>query len=118
LTSNYGSRRDPFTGGRTFTRGSTSDQSRPARAGHGQWPRRDSQPHGNYGNLVVIEHGFGLVTKYGHLSRFGVTIGQQVSRGDVVGYVGSTGRSTSPHLHYEIWMNDQLMNPMRLLGSR
>jgi murein DD-endopeptidase MepM/ murein hydrolase activator NlpD len=73
---------------------------------------------GNYGNLVVIDHGFGIVTKYGHLSRFSVTNGQQVNRGDVLGHVGSTGRSTSPHLHYEIWVNDKLTNPMRLLGPR
>jgi murein DD-endopeptidase MepM/ murein hydrolase activator NlpD len=73
---------------------------------------------GNYGNLVVLDHGFGIVTKYGHLARFGVTQGQQVNRGDVLGYVGSTGRSTSPHLHYEIWVNEKLTNPMRLLGPR
>ena len=66
---------------------------------------------GNYGNLVVVDHGFGIVTKYGHLSRFGVMDGQQINRGDVLGYVGSTGRSTSPHLHYEIWVNDQLDQP-------
>jgi murein DD-endopeptidase MepM/ murein hydrolase activator NlpD len=119
LTSYYGNRRDPFTGGRNFHPGldisATPGQpvvatanGRVVTAGH----------NGNYGNLVVIEHGFGLTTKYGHLARFGVMNGQQVSRGDVIGYVGSTGRSTSPHLHYEIWMNDQLMNPMRLLGSR
>jgi murein DD-endopeptidase MepM/ murein hydrolase activator NlpD len=58
------------------------------------------------------------VTKYGHLSRFKVMTGQQVNRGDIIGYVGSTGRSTSPHLHYEVWVNDKLTNPMRLLGPR
>jgi murein DD-endopeptidase MepM/ murein hydrolase activator NlpD len=73
---------------------------------------------GNYGNLVVIDHGYGIVTKYGHLSRFNVMNGQQVNRGDIIGYVGSTGRSTSPHLHYEVWVNDKLTNPMRLLGPR
>ena len=73
---------------------------------------------GNYGNLVVVDHGFGIVTKYGHLSRFAVMRGQQINRGDVIGYVGSTGRSTSPHLHYEIWINGQLTNPLRLLGPR
>jgi murein DD-endopeptidase MepM/ murein hydrolase activator NlpD len=96
LTSAFGSRRDPFTAGTVVT----------------------ATNSGNYGNLVVIDHGFGIVTKYGHLSRFGVTSGRQVNRGEVLGYVGSTGRSTSPHLHYEIWVNDKLTNPMRLLGPR
>jgi murein DD-endopeptidase MepM/ murein hydrolase activator NlpD len=119
LTSDYGNRRDPFTGGRNFHPGldiSTNHGQPVLATANGRVVT--SSHNGNYGNLVVIEHGFDLVTKYGHLSRFSVTVGQQVSRGDVIGYVGSTGRSTSPHLHYEIWMNDQLMNPMRLLGSR
>ena len=73
---------------------------------------------GNYGNLVVVDHGFGITTKYGHLSRFAVMNGQEVRRGAVIGSVGSTGRSTSPHLHYEIWVNGQLTNPLRLLGPR
>ena len=68
--------------------------------------------------MVVIDHGFGIVTKYGHLSRFAVMNGQQVNRGDTIGFVGSTGRSTSSHLHYEIWVNGKLTNPMRLLASR
>ena len=75
-------------------------------------------PSGGYGNMVVLDHGFGIVTKYGHLSRFAVITGQRVKRGDVIGYVGTTGRSTSPHLHYEIWMNGQLTNPLRLLAQR
>ncbi len=74
--------------------------------------------NGDYGNLVVLEHGFGIVTRYGHLSRFAVMAGQQVSRGDVIGFVGSTGRSTGSHLHYEIWVNGKLINPMRLLADR
>ena len=73
-------------------------------------------PNGAYGNLVVIEHGFGITTRYGRLSRFAVKAGEHLNRGDVVGFVGSTGRATSPHLHYEIWMNGQLTNPMRLLA--
>ena len=71
---------------------------------------------GNYGNLVIIDHGFGITTRYGHLSRFGVSNGQRISRGDVIGYVGSTGRSTSPHLHYEILVNGKLINPLNLLA--
>ena len=67
---------------------------------------------------VEIDHGFGITTRYGHLSRFGVTPGRTVHRGDIVGYVGSTGRSTSPHLHYEILLNGQLTNPMKLLAGQ
>jgi murein DD-endopeptidase MepM/ murein hydrolase activator NlpD len=74
--------------------------------------------NGSYGNLVVIDHGYGITTRYGHLSRFAVSDGQQIHRGDVIGYVGSTGRSTSSHLHYEILVNGQLTNPMKLLAGR
>ena len=65
-----------------------------------------------------MTHGFGLVTRYSHLSRYAVSAGQQVKRGDVIGYVGSTGRSTSPHLHYEVLVNGQLTDPLRLLAGR
>ena len=75
-------------------------------------------PSGSYGNLVEIDHGFGITTRYGHLSRFSVTPGRTVHRGELVGYVGSTGRSTSPHLHYEILLNGQLTNPMKLLAGQ
>ena len=73
--------------------------------------------NGAYGNMVTLDHGFGIVTKYGHLSRIAVSAGQQVKRGDVIGYVGSTGRSTGSHLHYEIWMNGRLTDPMTLLAQ-
>lgn len=119
LTSSFGNRRDPFTGGRDFHPGLdiSANHGDPVLApAAGTVAAADAT--GNYGNLVVLDHGFGIVTKYGHLARFGVTQGQQVNRGDVLGYVGSTGRSTSPHLHYEIWVNEKLTNPMRLLGPR
>jgi murein DD-endopeptidase MepM/ murein hydrolase activator NlpD len=64
---------------------------------------------------VVIRHDFGLSTRYGHLSRFNVQIGASVKRGDTIGYVGSTGRSTGAHLHYEILANGKLLNPLQLL---
>jgi murein DD-endopeptidase MepM/ murein hydrolase activator NlpD len=67
--------------------------------------------------MVTLDHGFGIITKYGHLSRIGVMADQAVKRGDVIGYVGSTGRSTGAHLHYEIWMNGRLTNPMALLAQ-
>lgn len=119
LTSPFGNRRDPFNGGSDFHPGLdiAADHGDPVLAPAAGTVSNASMA-GNYGNLVVIDHGFGIVTKYGHLSRFGVVPGQQINRGDVLGYVGSTGRSTSSHLHYEIWVNDKLTNPMRLLGPR
>ena len=75
-----------------------------------------AQYTGNFGNLVVIDHGFGIGTRYGHLSRFSVGEGQRIRKGDTLGYVGSTGRSTSPHLHYELLLNGRQTNPLRLLG--
>jgi murein DD-endopeptidase MepM/ murein hydrolase activator NlpD len=118
LTSAFGGRRDPFTGDRSFHPGLDISASygdpvlAPATGTISVYPKS-----GNYGNLVVLDHGYGIVTKFGHLSRFAVTNGQQVNRGDIIGYVGSTGRSTSPHLHYEIWVNGKLTNPMRLLAK-
>jgi len=119
LTSSFGNRRDPFTGGSDFHPG--LDIS----ANHGDQVLSPATGtvsmagwNGSYGNMVVIDHGYGIITKFGHLSRIGVMNGQQVNRGDVIGFVGSTGRSTSSHLHYEIWVNGKLTNPMRLLASR
>ncbi len=119
LTSSFGNRRDPFSGGRDFHPGLdiSANYGDPVLA-PAAGLITNASASGNYGNLVVIDHGFGIVTKYGHLSRFGVMNGQEISRGDVLGYVGSTGRSTSPHLHYEIWINDKNTNPMRLLGPK
>jgi len=64
-----------------------------------------------YGQLVVIDHGGGLTTRYGHLSHIDASVGQNITRGDVVGRVGSSGRSTGPHLHYEIRINDEPVDP-------
>ncbi len=119
LSSGYGGRRDPFTGNADFHPG--LDISSPQ--GHKVLAPADgvvssAGSSGNYGNLIVLDHSFGIVTKYGHLSRFAVSPGQRVERGNVIGYVGTTGRSTSPHLHYEIWMNGRLTNPLRLLAQR
>jgi murein DD-endopeptidase MepM/ murein hydrolase activator NlpD len=70
---------------------------------------------GGYGRAIVLEHGHGIATRYGHLSGFAVASGQHVRRGDVIGYVGLSGRSTGPHLHYEVRINDTPVNPYKYL---
>ncbi|HTW31700.1 MAG TPA: M23 family metallopeptidase, partial [Candidatus Sulfotelmatobacter sp.] len=70
---------------------------------------------GGYGRAIEIDHGNGISTRYGHLSGFAVTAGQKVHRGDVIGFVGDSGRSTGPHLHYEVRINDTPVNPYKYL---
>lgn len=73
--------------------------------------------HGGYGNIVVIDHGYGITTRYGHLSQIDVTVGQHVTRGKQIGAVGSTGRSTAPHCHYEVRLHDRPVNPLSYLSA-
>jgi murein DD-endopeptidase MepM/ murein hydrolase activator NlpD len=117
LTSTFGTRKDPFTHSADFHPGLdiSADYGQPVLA-TGDATVSTAGANGAYGNMVTLDHGFGIVTKYGHLSRVAVTADQDVKRGDVIGYVGSTGRSTGSHLHYEIWMNGRLTNPMTLLA--
>lgn len=68
-----------------------------------------------YGQVIYLDHGNGLQTRYGHLSQINVSVGQTVSRGDIIGLSGSTGRSTGPHLHYEVRINNEPVNPVRYL---
>ncbi|HWQ32986.1 MAG TPA: M23 family metallopeptidase [Blastocatellia bacterium] len=70
---------------------------------------------GGYGNCVVIDHGYGVTTRYGHMSRIDVQVGERVHRGKQIGAVGSTGRSTGPHCHYEVRLHDRPVNPMNYL---
>jgi murein DD-endopeptidase MepM/ murein hydrolase activator NlpD len=117
LSSSYGNRTDPFTNDKDFHPGLdiSADYGVPVLA-TGDATVSSAGPNGAYGNMVMLDHGFGIATKYGHLSRIAVMGGQHVNRGDVIGYVGSTGRSTGAHLHYEVWMNGKLTNPMALLA--
>ena len=71
---------------------------------------------GGYGNLVVIDHGYGITTRYGHMSRIDVQVGQRITRGKQIGAVGSTGRSTAPHCHYEVRLHDRPVNPLSYLS--
>jgi len=118
LSSTFGSRNDPFTGSRDFHAGLdiSADYGQPVRA-TATGAVTSARHSGDFGNLVVLDHGFGISTRYGHLSRFAVAEGQQIHKGDIVGYIGSTGRSTSPHVHYELLLNGRPANPLRLLGQ-
>ncbi|RPJ83884.1 MAG: M23 family metallopeptidase [Acidobacteria bacterium] len=112
-SASYGYRLDPFTGVRDFHSG--IDISAPR--GNKVLATADglaiyAQGQVGYGRLVVLQHKFGLSTRYGHLSQVAVKVGQRVKKGDIIGYVGSTGRATGPHLHYEVRLNGQPMNPM------
>jgi len=74
-------------------------------------------PYSGYGNLVAIYHTNGITSRYGHLSRVSVQQGQRIKRGDLIGYAGSTGRSTGPHVHYELRVNDQPVDPIAYTGK-
>src|SRR5690606_29753107 len=79
--------------------------------GDGVVIRADANASG-YGNHIVIRHGYGYETLYGHLSKYKAKRGQRVKRGDIIGYVGSTGRSEAPHLHYEVHKGGAVVNPL------
>ncbi|MEP6945580.1 MAG: M23 family metallopeptidase [Acidobacteriota bacterium] len=72
---------------------------------------------GGYGNMIEIDHGHGLTTRYGHLSKIEVQIGDTITRGNEIGLIGSTGRSTGPHLHFELRLNDRSINPRHFLPA-
>jgi murein DD-endopeptidase MepM/ murein hydrolase activator NlpD len=116
LTSSMGNRRDPFTGGADFHPGLdiSADRGTPVHA-TADGTVVHATAYGAYGNLVRIDHGFGLESRYGHLQTITVGVGAQVRRGDRIGTVGTTGRSTAPHLHYEVRVNDRLLNPLQFL---
>ena len=116
LTGTFGGRPDPFTGEPAFHQGLdiSTEKGREVYA-TANGTVESAQYTGDYGNRIVVRHDFGLATRYGHLSRFSVKPGASVRRGDVIGYVGSTGRSTGAHLHYEILANGKLINPLQLL---
>jgi len=117
LSSGYGQRKDPFDGSPEFHAGLdiAADRGTPVRA-TADGTVQTAGFNGNYGNAVLVDHGYGISTRFGHLSRLGVRPGQAVRRGAVIGFVGSTGRATSPHLHYEILLNGRPINPLNLLA--
>ena len=114
MASGYGYRIDPFTKKRRFHYGMdfSAKKGTPIYAsGNGVVKRADNRSSG-FGNHIRIDHGFGYVSLYAHLSKYNVRRGQKVKRGDVIGYVGNTGRSVGPHLHYEILKDNKKINPL------
>jgi murein DD-endopeptidase MepM/ murein hydrolase activator NlpD len=114
MASGFGYRSDPFTKVRKFHEGmdfSAKTGTPIFVTGDGVVERADNTASG-YGNHIVIRHGFGYETLYGHLSKYNCHAGQTVKRGDVIGYVGSTGRSEAPHLHYEVHKGGEVVNPL------
>ncbi len=118
LTSDYGMRRHPVLGGRRSHKGvdlaaptgtpvyATAD----GMVGRADW-------FSSYGLFVRIEHGADLETRYAHMSRLAVSAGERVKKGDIIGYVGSTGRSTGPHLHYEVRIDGMAVNPIPYMAE-
>lgn len=116
ITGSFGERIDPFNGEGAFHSGVD------IAASYGQPVIAPADGHvefadflGGYGRAIILNHGRGITTRYGHLANFAVTAGQQVHRGDTIGYVGLSGRSTGPHLHYEVRIDDTPVNPYKYL---
>lgn len=114
IASGFGWRNDPFTKVKKFHYGMdfTAPRGTPVYAtGDGRVERADNRATG-YGNHIRLNHGYGYTSLYAHLYKYNVRVGQRVKRGDLIGFVGSTGRSEAPHLHYEIYMDGERINPI------
>lgn len=118
ITDGFGWRRNPFGGG-----GSESHGGLDIATNYGTAIEATADGivifagvFGGYGNIVVIDHGYGVTTRYGHMSRIDVEVGQHIARGKQIGAVGSTGRSTAPHCHYEVRLHDRAVNPLNYLS--
>lgn len=118
ITDSFGERLDPFSGEGAFHTGVdvASDYGAPVHA-TADGIITIAENHAGYGRLVVIDHGFGITTWYAHLSSFSAVPGSRVKRGEVVGYTGISGRSTGPHVHYEVRMNNAPINPWRYMRA-
>src|SRR6202163_3647007 len=116
LTGTFGERMDPFSGEVAFHTGvDISSQYGDAVRVAADGVVIEADERAGYGRLVVVDHGYGLTTFYGHLSTYSVLPGQQLRRGDTIGNVGVSGRSTGPHVHYEVRINGAHVNPVRYL---
>jgi len=118
MSSPFGMRLDPFLGRPAIhtgidLRGEIGEPVHATAAGRVTIAGRE----GGYGNMVEISHGNGLATRYGHLSQIDVKLGQTVRIGEIIGKIGSTGRSTGPHLHYETRINGEAVDPQKFLRA-
>ena len=118
MSSPFGMRMDPFNGRPAIhtgidLRGEVGEPVHATAAGRVSLAGRE----GGYGNMVEIDHGNGLATRYGHLSEIDVKVGQMVRIGETIGHIGSTGRSTGPHLHYETRVNGEAVDPQKFLRA-
>jgi murein DD-endopeptidase MepM/ murein hydrolase activator NlpD len=118
ITDSFGERLDPFSGEGAFHTGVdvATDYGVPVHS-TADGIVTIAENHAGYGRLVVIDHGFGITTWYAHLSSFSAIAGARVKRGEVVGYTGISGRSTGPHVHYEVRVNNAPVNPWRYMRS-
>ncbi len=118
ITGSFGERLDPFSGEGAFHTGvDISSQYGEAIHAAADGVVTIAESHAGYGRLVVVDHGFGITSWYGHLSAFATVAGTRVKRGQVVGYAGISGRATGPHVHYEVRLNNAPVNPWRYLRS-
>ena len=118
-SSGFGPRLDPFTGRYAFHPGlDFSGPSGTAIYATAPGTVVFAGSDGTYGNMVEIDHGYGFHTRYAHLSGVTVQIGTRIAKGAEVGRLGTTGRSTGPHLHYEIWYDRSVREPGRFLDAR
>lgn len=116
ISSNFGTRSSPFTGDTTIHKGLdiAADMGASIRAPASGVVSYSGMDEG-YGKLISVDHGHGIVTRFAHCSQIYVKVGQRVRRGDVIGAVGNTGRSTGPHLHYEVRLNGVPVNPEKYI---
>lgn len=119
ITCGFGSRIDPFTGALSFHQGVdiANDMGSPVKATADGVVQYADFERGGYGNLITINHGNGYLSKYGHLQKFIVSPGQHIKKSQIIGFLGSTGKSTSPHLHYEVILNGVAVNPVKYLNK-
>jgi len=116
ITGSFGERIDPFNGEGAFHSGVDIGSSIGTKIiAPADGIVMATEVMGGYGKAIIIDHGNGISTRYAHLSGYAVTTGQRVNRGDVIGYVGESGRSTGPHLHYEVRINGTPVNPYKYL---
>lgn len=118
LSSGFGTRLDPFTRSPALHSGLDfrAPSGTPVRA-VAAGKIIDAGPNGGYGRMVEIDHGYGITTRYAHLSSIAVNDGDSIEKGAVIGHVGTTGRSTGPHLHYEVRIDDDAADPMRFVRA-